>query len=131
MSVQYSVGVRDGQANAKETEWITGGAPVLKIFSGNQPANCAAANSGTELASMNLPADPLTASSSGNKTKSGTWSGTAIATGTAGHYRVYKNDGTTCVEQGDITDDMTIDNTSIATGQTVTVTSYSMTIAHA
>lgn len=131
MSVQYSTGVRNAQADAKEAEWITGGAPVLKIFTGAQPANCAAANTGSELVSMNLPADPLTAAASGQKTKNGTWSGTAGGTGTAGHYRIYKNDGTTCVEQGAVGSDMTIDNTSIATGQTVTVTAYTMTIGHA
>lgn len=129
MAIQYSTGVRDGQANAKETEW--GASPVLKLFTGNQPANCAAANTGTELVSMSLPADALGASSAGVVAKAGTWSGTGITEGTAGHYRIYKSNGTTCVEQGDIPDDMTIDNAVIATSQVVTVATYQFTIGHA
>jgi hypothetical protein len=137
MAVQLSVAARNGKLDAVETELITGGAPVLKIRTGAPPASCAAADSGTELASMALPADPFAAASGGSKAKSGTWEDpTANAAGTAGHFRVYKNDGTTCVMQGTVTatgggGDMTIDNVVLAVGQQVTVTGFTMNEANA
>jgi polyisoprenoid-binding protein YceI len=65
--------------------------------------------------------------------KSGTWEDTsADATGTAGHFRVKDNGGTTCHIQGTVTltgggGDMTLDNTTIVVGQSITVTSFSIT----
>ena len=132
MAIQLSVAARNGRLDAIETE--LGSTPVLKIFTGAQPANCAAANSGTELASMTLPADAMAAASSGSKAKSGTWQATAGGTGTAAHFRLYKSDGTTCVLQGSVgmgTGDLSLDNTSIASGQTVTVSGFTLTDANA
>lgn len=128
---QYSVALRNAMLDAKETYLISGGAPVLKIFTGNQPADCATANSGTELVSMALPADPFAAAASGAKSKQGTWSGTGIAAGVAGHYRLYLNNGTTCVEQGDVTDQMTLDTTTISIGLPVTVATFTFTAGNA
>ena len=129
MAVQYPVAQRNLMLEAKATNW--GASPVMKLFSGTQPANCAAANSGTECASGSLPATPFAAAGSGAIAKAGTWQITGTTGGTAGHYRVYKSDGTTCVEQGDITDDMTIDNAAIANGQVVTITAYTTTAGNA
>lgn len=137
MTLQLSTNARNGRLDAIETELITGGAPVLKIRSGSVPANCAAADSGTVGATMNLPADPMAAASSGTKSKSGTWQDTsADASITAGHFRLYKNDGTTCVLQGTVTatgggGDMEIQNTSINSGQQVTVTQFDLTDGNA
>lgn len=118
-------------------ETAIGTAAVLKIFSGSQPANCAASNSGTELASYTLASDWAAAASSGSKAFNNTpLSTTAVGTNTAAHYRIYASDGTTCHEQGSITatgggGDMTIDNTSITTGQTVSVTGFTKTMGGA
>ena len=130
MALQHSTAVRNARLDAIET--TIGTSPVLKFFTGSAPANCAAANSGTELASMTLPSDPLAAASGGSKAKSGTWSTTGIAAGNAGHFRLYASDGTTCHQQGTVTvtgggGDMTVANLSIAVGQTVTVTGYTLT----
>ena len=38
-------------------ESVTGASALLRIFSGSIPANCAAADSGTLLATLPLPAD--------------------------------------------------------------------------
>jgi hypothetical protein len=132
MAIQLSVAARNARLDAIETE--LGASPVLKLFTGAQPANVAAANSGAELCSMNLPADAFAAAASGVKAKSGTWSGTGIAVGDAAHYRIYKNDGTTCVVQGSVGEgsgDLSLDNDSIAVGQAVAVSSYSLTDANA
>lgn len=134
MTMQYSVAVRDAQNDAFETTVST--TAKLQIRTGAQPATCATAASGTLLVEMTLPSDWLAASSSGVKSKSGTWSGTASGTGTAAHFRIVDNAGTTCHQQGSVTatgggGDMTVDNTSIASAQTVTVSSYSVTRGNA
>lgn len=130
-ALQLSVAARNARLDAIET--TVGTAPVLEIRTGAVPASCAAANSGTVLATMTLPSDWMAAASSGSKAKAGTWQDTsADATGTAAHFRLFASDGTTCHIQGTVTatsggGDMELDNTSIATGQTVTVTTFTLT----
>ncbi len=131
MALQYSVTVRNAQLDAVET--TVGTAPLLRIYSGSAPANCAAAASGTLLAEATLPSDWMAAANSGSKALSGTWQdASANATGTAGHWRLYDSGGTTCHAQGTVTatgggGDLTLDNTSIASGQSVTITSFTIT----
>jgi len=101
MGIQLSVTVRNARADAFET--AIGTAAVLKIFTGEAPANCAASDSGTVLANATLPSDWLSAASSGQKTLSGTWQdASADNSGYAGHYRLYASDGTTCHAQGPV-----------------------------
>ena len=134
MTIQLSEAVRNAKLDAIET--AVGTDPVLKIRTGAQPANCAAADSGTVLATLALPTDWLAAAASGAKAKSGTWSDTsADDTGTAAHFRLYTSGGT-CVMQGSITatgggGDMTLDNTSIAAAQVVTITGFTLTEGNA
>lgn len=134
MAVQLSIAVRNARLDAIETN--IGTSAVLKIRSGAQPATCATADSGTVLATLSLPVDWMAAASSGSKALSGTWQDlSADATGTAGHFRIYDSGGTVCGIQGSITatgggGDMTLDNTSIASGQQVTITSFTLTDAN-
>jgi len=131
MAIQLSTAVRNARLDAFET--TVGTSAVLKIFTGSMPANCAAADSGTLLANMSLPSDWMAAAASGAKSKSGTWSdASADGTGTAGYFRIYATDGTTCGLQGTITGisgggDMELDNTSIASTQTVTISTFTLT----
>lgn len=131
MAIQYSTTVRNAQLDALET--AIGTAAVLKIRTGAPPANVGTADSGTVLASMTLPSDWLAAASGGSKAKSGTWQdASADATGTAAHFRIYASDGTTAHIQGTVTatgggGDLTLDNTSIASGQSVTISSFTLT----
>lgn len=135
MALQYSTTVRNAQLDAFET--AIGASAVLKIRTGAAPADCGTADSGTVLATLSLPSDWMAAASSGSKAKSGTWEdASADADGTAAHFRVYASDGTTCHMQGTVTatgggGDMTIDNTSIATGQKVTVTGFTISAGNA
>jgi hypothetical protein len=135
MTVKMSVTVRNARLDAIET--AIGTTAVLKIRTGSPPTNIADADSGTVLATLTLPSDWMAAASSGSKAKSGTWQDTsADATGTAGHFRVYASDGTTQHIQGTITatgggGDMELDNTSIASGQTVTITTFTLTDGNA
>lgn len=135
MALQYSVTVRNAKLEAVET--AIGTSAVLKIRTGSAPADCATADSGTVLATMTLPSDWMAAASSGAKAKSGTWSDTsADATGTAAHFRIYASDGTTIHAQGTVTatgggGDLTLDSTGITSGQTVTITAFTLTAGNA
>lgn len=129
MAFQYSVGVRNAKLDQIET--TIGTAAVLKIFSGAEPANCAAADPSGLLATITLPSDWMNNASSGSKTLLGTWSVAASGSGTAASFRIYDSGVTTCHIQGAITGDMTLDNTNIASGQTVTVTTFTITAGNA
>jgi len=135
MTLQYSTTVRNAQLDAIET--AIGASAVLKIRTGAAPANCAAADSGTVLATLNLPADWMAAAGSGAKSKTGTWEDTsADNTGTAAHFRLYASDGTTCHAQGTVTitgggGDMTVDNTSFAAAQAFSITSFTINAGNA
>lgn len=134
MAVQLSVAARNARLDAIETN--IGTSAVLRIRSGAPPATCATADSGTVLATLSLPVDWMAAASSGSKALSGTWQDlSADAAGTAGHFRIYDSGGTVCGIQGTITatgggGDMTLDNTSIAITQQVTITSFTLTDAN-
>lgn len=127
MTIQLGTTLRDNMIGQYES--TVGASPKLQIRSGAQPANCAAADSGTLLAEITLPADFLTAPSSGSVSLNGSWSGTGAAAGTAAHYRLKNNAGSVTHEQGSVTltgggGDLTVDNTSVQVSQIVNVTSW-------
>ena len=138
MTLQYSVAVRNAGLDARET--AIGVSAVLKIRNGAAPANCAAADSGTVLASCTLPSDWMAAASSGSKALAGTWSGTGAAAaggGTnAGHFRILDSGAAAVHMQGTITatgggGDLTLNNISIADGQAVAITTFTVAAANA
>lgn len=135
MTVQYSDTVRNAKLDAVET--AIGTTPVLRIRTGAQPANCAAARTGSVLVTMNLPSDFMAAAASGAKAKSGTWQDTsADATGTAAHFEIMDSTVTTCHMQGTVTitgggGDLTLDSLSITAAQAVTITGFTITAGNA
>lgn len=135
MAVQLSVAVRNARLDVIET--TIGTTPIMRIRSGAQPANCAAAFTGTVLATLNLPSDWMAAAASGTKSLLGTWTdASADAAGTAGHFQICDAAGTTCHWQGTVTatgggGDLTVDNAVFAAGQAFSVTSFSATDANA
>ena len=109
--------------------------PKLQIRSGALPASCATADAGTLLCEMALPSDYMNPATGGSKTKLGTWTGTGDAgagAGTnAGHFRIKNTAGSVVHCQGDVTATggggaMTLDNVNIASGQTVTVSTFTL-----
>jgi hypothetical protein len=98
---------------------------TLEIRTGSQPASANAAASGTLLCTINLPNPAFSAPVNGVLTKTGTWSGTAIASGIAGWARFIGTGG----EHIDaaIGSDLTIDNANVVDGGTVTVNTYTHT----
>ncbi len=135
MAMQFSVAARNAELDALEA--AIGTSAVLKVFSGSPPATCATADSGTVLATISLPSDWMAAASAGVKAKSGTWQdSSADANGTAGHFRIYASDGTTCHMQGTVTatgggGDMVVDSTSFTAGQSFTVATFQLTAGNA
>jgi hypothetical protein len=138
MTIQHSVAVRNARGNAFES--TIGTAARLSLRSGAPPANCAAADSGTEIIRYTLASDWANAFASGaaNPWLSGLpLTGAATGAAVPGHYRLYASDGTTCHDQGTITatgggGDLTVDNAAATTvGQTVNVTAWSRTEAGA
>lgn len=138
MALQYSTTLRNNQLD--QIEITIGTAPVLELRTGSPPATAASADTGTLLCSITLPSDWMAAASAGSKSMLGTWSGSgasAAGSGTAaGYFRIKDSGATTCHMQGTVTGagsggDMTLDNNSIANGQTVGVTSFSITRGNA
>jgi hypothetical protein len=133
MAVQMNVTTRNARLDSIES--TNGTSCALEIRSGSQPADCSQASSGTLLVTINLPTDWMAAASGGQKAKAGTWQdASADGAGTAGHFRVYNSqatkDGTTCFLQGSVgqgTGDLQLDNVSIASGQQVTITGFTLT----
>lgn len=128
MAFQYSTTLRNNQVSQIQT--TVGSTGTMKIYSGSEPANCAAGDPAGLLVTITLPATFLT-SSGGVTTLAGTWSANASAAGTAACFRIYDASGTTCVVQGNTTSDLVLNNTNIASGQTVTVTSFTVTAGNA
>jgi hypothetical protein len=135
MTFQLSTAVRNARLDAIES--TIGVSAILKIRTGAQPANCAAADSGTVVATMTLPSDWMANASAGAKALAGTWQDlSADAAGTAAHFRIYDSGGTTCHAQGSVTasgggGDMTLDNVVVAAGQQITITSFGLTEGNA
>jgi hypothetical protein len=129
--------ILDGVFNAGSgTDFNSG---VLEIRSGAAPGP-ESAESGTLLASIAIPADGFAAASGSSIAKSGTWEdASANGTGTAAHFRMRRSGDaggastTTSRIEGSVTGsggggDIELDNTSIASGQQVTVTALSFSL---
>lgn len=135
MTIQLSTTVRNARLDVIES--TVGTSAHLEIYSGSMPANCGAATTGTLLVKYDLASDWASGASSGVKQLSSLpLTVTGLANGTAGYFRLFASDDTTCHLQGTVTvtgggGDMTVDNTSINTGQTVNVTAFALTDGNA
>lgn len=132
MAIQYSVNHRANAVNDISTQ--AGINAVIKIFSGTPPANCATADSGTTLVTFagNATQFGTTNGATGVMTASAVANAVAAAAGIAGYFRVYPSTATTtnAVFQGTVGTtgtDMIVTNTNIASGQTCTFTSLTVT----
>jgi len=129
MALQYSVTHRTNAMSDIATQ--VGASGLLKIWTGSPPANCGTADTGTLLATLTCNATFGTASS-GVLTLNSITNATAAATGTAGYFRFYPSAATStnAVIQGLVGtsgSDLNLNSTAITTGQTVSVTSGTIT----
>jgi hypothetical protein len=133
MALQYSGSLRTNQAAQIVATIGTGG--LLKIFSGPEPANTAAADPSGLLCQISLPSSFLTAGSpsAGQTALNGTWSGTGTSTAgsgtTAASFRMYDTNGV-CHLQGNCSTDLVLNNSSIAFQQAVSITGFTITVGN-
>jgi hypothetical protein len=131
MALQFSTTLRNGMCSEFPT--ILGGSEKIKVFSGGVPTNCAAADTGTLIVEFDLASSGDWGSpSSGAISLAGlTLSATAVASLTAGYFRMYDSSAG-CHVQGTVTatgggGDMQMNSTSITSGQTVNLTGFTLT----
>lgn len=130
MALQFDTTTRNDWLNQITTD--IGASGLCHIYSGPPPANVAAAATGTLLATPVFNATFAPAASGGVLTLNAITADTDAAnTGTAGYFRMCNSAGTAFV-QGTVTatgggGDLTLTSTSISAGDTVTITSWTIT----
>jgi hypothetical protein len=127
MAIQYSVTHRTNAMTQLATD--VGTSAVIKIWTGTVPANCGTTDSGTLLVTFAGNVTQFGTAATGVLTVSAVANAVAGNTGTAGYFRIYPSaaTGTNAVMQGTVGVDMTLTNTSIASGQTCAFTSMTVT----
>lgn len=130
MAIKQTTAVRNAQLDALNTQ--AGTSAKLRIYNGTRPANAnTAITSQTMLVELTCNATAFAAAASGGVlTANAISNGTAAATGTASWFRLWQSNGTTAIMDGDVSTagaDVNLNNTSIATGQTVSVSSFTVT----
>ncbi len=130
MAIKQTTAVRNAQLDALNTQ--IGASARLRIYNGTRPANAnTAITSQTMLVELTCNATAFAAAASGGVlTANAISNGTAAATGTASWFRLWQSNGTTAIMDGDVSTsgaDVNLNNTSIATGQTVSVTAFTVT----
>lgn len=134
-NLKYSVALKNAQQDAITTK--LGASALLNIYSGSQPASPdTAITSQVLLATLTCNATFAPASSGGVLTLNSIANGTGLAGAGAGTtatwYRLTTSGGTAHIDGsvGISGADLNLNNTSIATGQTVSVTSSTYTNAN-
>ncbi len=111
------------------------GAGVIEIRTGAPPADCETADSGTLLGTLTLtdPAFPTSADQApgARATASAiTDDSSADATGTAGYFRAKDSNGVVVIQgtagESADTPDLTLDDKTIVTGQTISITAWTI-----
>lgn len=130
MTVSFSTTTRNAMLDAITT--AIGSSGLFRIYDGTPPASANAALSGnTLLAELALSATYAAAAASGVLTANAiATDASANATGTATFYRLYKSDGTTCIEQGTVGtsgSDCDLNTTGIVVGGPVVISSKTFT----
>lgn len=128
MALQYSAALRNARADAKTAQ--VGNAGLLRIYTGAAPADCVTAATGTKLSEHTTGSPFAPAASAGVLSPTLPANVNALASGTAGYWRVYKADGTTCVVQGSVGTsgaDLNLNTLTLASGGPVQVNSWAWT----
>lgn len=128
MTIQYNATHRNNDMTDIVTQ--AGTTAYLLIYSGAAPASCAAAATGTLLAALPM-SNPVGTVTGGVLTMSTITSEAAAAAGTAGYWRICTdNTGATCVAQGTVGTtgaDLNFPSTSFTAGETISVSSFTIT----
>jgi hypothetical protein len=152
MAITLSTGAKqkilgDASGGSFKTLFTDG---VIEIYSGTKPTDADATENGTKLVRITVDGDAFTAGSSANglefanavateieKAAAETWTGTAVASGTAGWFRFYANAygtgaSTSAVRFdgrcGTSNADMVLSTLSVVSGYPVTVNTFKVTL---
>lgn len=129
MALQYSTTARNARADSGIAS-IIGNAGLLRLYTGAAPADCATSATGTKLSEHTLGSPFAPSASGGVQSPTLPANVNALATGTAGYWRVYKADGTTCVIQGSVGTtgaDLNLNTLAIVSGGPVQLNSWTFT----
>ncbi len=134
MAIKYDTTTRNAMLDALIAR--LGTSARLRVYNGTRPADPGTAiTTQTMLVELTCNATAFApAASGGVLTANAISNGTAAATGTASWFRLFQSNGTTAIIDGDVGmsgSDLNLNNTSIATGQTVSVTSFTDTEGNA
>jgi hypothetical protein len=134
MAIKFDTTTRNAEMDAVTTR--VGTSARLRVYNGTRPANPGTAiTSQTMLVELICNATAFApAASGGVLTANAISNGTAAANGTASWFRLFQSNGTTAIVDGDVGtsgSDLNLNNTSIATSQTVSVTSFVITEGNA
>ena len=131
MTIKLSTSARNSRLDALIA--AIGASAQIRIFSGSRPANVAAAETGTLLAQLTGNATAFAPAASGGASSANpiTQDSSADATGTASWARIRTSGGTAVVDI-DVTNtggggELELVTTSIATGQPVQISSFTLT----
>lgn len=133
MSIRLPTASRNAAADAVVDRADTGGAGVIEIRTGTQPASADSAATGTLLVTVTLSDPAFGPASNGTASLAGVpLSGTAVADGTAGWFRMLNGSGQTVLD-GSVSvtgggGDLQLSTTTITTGLTVEITSGTVTM---
>lgn len=126
MAIQMSTTLRNAMGDSITT--VAGNASLIRHYSGSIPANVAASITGTLLGEQ-VAGSPWAGSSASGVTTANAIANDASAdnTGTASHFRHWKADGTTGVQQGTTGTsgaDLNLNTTSIVSGGPIAISSF-------
>lgn len=128
-NLKYSAALKN--ARLDQIASAVGASGLLRIYDGTQPANPdTAVTSQVKLAELTCNAAAFAGAASGGVLTANAIAGAnAVASGTGAWFRLCKSDGTAVVDGtvGTSGTDLIIDNTSINSGQSVSVTSLTVT----
>jgi hypothetical protein len=128
-----STAARNAMADALVGLFDAGSAAAtVEIRTGSQPASPASGATGTLLATITLQDPAFGSAANGSAAVAGSPSSVGVAAGSAGWFRVKDSNGV-AVEDGNCGAsgsgaDMELSNVSIAVDQTVTITSWTITV---
>jgi hypothetical protein len=128
MTVRIATAIRNASLNGARVLLDAGsGAAKLRIYTGTQPAGPATAASGTLLVEIPLNDAATAAAASGSAAfdVDPVPSAVAVASGTAGYARLLDSDNNALVDAA-IPTDLTMDDSAIVIGGTVTVPSLAL-----
>lgn len=130
MALKYSLTSRTNRMNQLNTD--LGNSVILTLVTGTRPGNVANALTGTRVANFVCNATTFGSVLNGVLTANPITNAVASAGGTVTHFRAFKFDGTTGVIDGDVSTsgaDLNLDNNIIASGQTISISSFAITAA--